>query len=119
MSNVNPNKAFGDAKKQKLQEALQILEDAARDTKDDFKTILKDRYSNLKDEFRELADDIGLDDQVERITKRASKFYKQSKQAARDSVATIDNSVRDNPWTYIASSLAAGFLVGFLVGRRD
>jgi len=93
----------------KITEALELLNEAAREKKDELKGLLNDRYSHIKQ-----AMSMG----TEQIIEKAKQFTEESKEKLVDVASEADKRVRQNPWPYIAGAAAASLIVGYLMGKR-
>ena len=90
----------------RIQEALELLNDAAKDRRAELMGMISDRYGSLRSAL------VGI---------RGSPPHRvrlSSWQCAADDVASsVDDCVRRNPWPYLVGS-GLGFLVlGLLLGR--
>ena len=104
------------ASAEKIEEALRILEEAAREEKDGLKTILADKYGNLKELF------MGAEQQlVDILAQTRSRAYSAA-QRARDyslaKVKDVDANAHNNPWPYVGGAAVIGLLAGYIFGRN-
>jgi len=100
---MNSNtKNISDARKAKIKEALQTLEDAAKDTSEEFTELLTDKYEGIKSAFTQLVDE----------TDGAST------KKIRETAKQIDSSIHENPWIYVGASAAIGLALGYILGKK-
>ncbi len=85
MTTLNHNK--------KLSQALQILNDAAREKKEE------------------------IQENIVKFRKTAQKAINQSGQKIKRAASDVDAQVHKNPWVYIGSVAAGAVLLGFLLGK--
>ncbi len=103
---------------EKITEALELLNQAAKEKKDDFIHLVSNKYLNIKEVF------MGSDfrQSVERIKKNASSAAIRAKEAGEEKVKEIatqvDQNVHNNPWPYIGAAAILGLFMGLLLGRR-
>ncbi len=78
----------------KIQEALDMLKQAAKDKKVELVEMLQDIYADVK--------------------KAEEKAVNRAKKAAHD----VDESIHSNPWPYIGGAALAGLILGFWMRRK-
>lgn len=86
----------------KLAEALELLNEAARDKRDEVKELLTDKYHHIKETMSK--------EGQEMLVKGQEKLY----EAVRDT----DLRAHKDPWPFIAGAAAVSLMVGYLMGRR-
>jgi ElaB/YqjD/DUF883 family membrane-anchored ribosome-binding protein len=98
----------------KIDDALRVLEDAAREKKDEVKRIVQSRYSGIKDLFS--TENLGrLGEPINRVKDALSK----SGRIAKRSVSTARYELEEHPMMFIAKVAAAALIVGYFLGRRS
>lgn len=80
--------------KQKFEEALSLLNEAAKEKKEDIQRLLSDRYSHIKDAVLSGSD-------------RATEVFEE-----------VDENVRKNPWAYIGGAALGALLLGYILGSQ-
>ncbi len=105
---------------EKIADALKLLEEAAREKKDELKSAMSDKYTHLKNAIVETEhtlakslSDAGMH-AVDAATHAKDVGVEKVREVARD----VDKSVHRNPWPYIAGTAAAGLLLGYFLGRN-
>lgn len=92
----------------RINEALELLNEVAKDKKAELQKMVTGKYSNLKSVLSGVAE--GLQHQ-------ARETYEQGKEKVKDLASEADESVHKNPWPYLGGT-ALGFLIlGFFLGR--
>lgn len=106
---------------EKLSEALRLLEEAAKQKKDDLKSVMADKYTNLKDFIVETEHSIAksLSDAGKHAVNAATHAKDVSVEKAQEIAHDVDKSVHRNPWPYIAGTAAIGVLLGYILGRNN
>jgi ElaB/YqjD/DUF883 family membrane-anchored ribosome-binding protein len=98
-------KSFDD---KRINEALELLNEVAREKKADLQEMVSEKYESLKSAFGGIA---------EKLQNEARETYEQGKEKMEEIVSTVSGSVHKNPWPYLGGT-ALGFLIlGFLFGR--
>lgn len=76
----------------KLDEALRLLNEAAREKKDEIQGLLSEKYGDIKD------------------------VLGQGGARAKEWTEDVEEKVRQNPWPYIGGVALGALFVGFLMG---
>ena len=100
--------------------ALKLLDEAAKQKKDELRTVMSDKYTNLRSLIME--DDSSLMKSLSDARKHAVEAAAHAKdvgvEKARELARDVDKSVHQNPWPYIAGSVVVGVLLGYILGRN-
>jgi ElaB/YqjD/DUF883 family membrane-anchored ribosome-binding protein len=92
----------------KIGEALELLNEVAKEKKADLQNMISEKYSNLQS---------ALGGAAARIEHAARETYARGKEMVTDIASKADDSVHENPWKYIGAT-AVGFLIlGIFLGR--
>lgn len=102
-----------------IAEALKLLEEAAKQKKDELKHLMSDKYTHLRDLIVDaegsLAKSLG---DAKRHAIEATVHAKDvGIEKAREIAHDVDKHVHQNPWPYLAGTAALGVLLGFVLGR--
>ena len=102
-----------------IAEALKLLEEAAKQKKDDLKSLMSDKYTHLRDLILETEGSFvkSLSEAKTHAVETASHAKDVGVEKAHEIATTVDKSVHQNPWPYIAGSAVFGLLLGGLLGR--
>ena len=92
----------------RINEALELLNAAARDQQAGLLAALENKYTDLSSVMRAFTN---------RMKHQATEKFEAGKQKVVDVATDINKSVHNNPWTYIGGVAAAGLVFGFLLGR--
>lgn len=92
----------------KINDALELLNEAAREKKLELQAAMEHKYTDLSSSFREFTD---------QVKSRAGEKLRAGKQKVVDVATDVDTSVHTHPWAYIGGASAAALMVGFLLGR--
>ncbi len=79
----------------KFEEALQLLNDAAREKKEDIQKLVGEKYEHLRE-----AIDTGRE--------RAVEVFEE-----------VDEQVKKNPWPYMGGVALGSLLLGFILGNQN
>jgi len=97
-----------DAKK--ISEALELLEEVAKDKKAELQSLVSEKYGSLKSVLGEVA---------EGLQKQGRETYQHGIEKVKDLASRSAESVRQHPWPYLGGT-AIGFLIlGFFLGRSS
>ncbi len=108
------------ASNEKISEALKLLEEAARDKKDELTNLMSNKYTCLKDVVSGAEHDIkeSLAIAKKRATDALAKAADIGGVKAKEVAQDVNESVHANPWHYIGGVALAALLIGFILGRN-
>ena len=106
--------------KSTLTKALETLETAAGNDKNQLMELLKGKYESLREVLIDGKD--GMAQAINNATQRAVEAATRAKEIAevkaKKIAATVDESVHTNPWACIGVAAAFGILVGYVLGKN-
>lgn len=98
----------------KLADALELLNEAAKDKKNEIQNLLNGKYEHVKDAFQEATEKSQKQfDQAKRMTE---EFIEEGSQKAKETVSEVEKNIRKNPWPYIGGIAVVTLLVGYILG---
>jgi len=105
---------------EKLAEALKLLEDAAKEKKNELQNMIQGKYSHLKEALIDKEEDIAhaLLNAKKQAMKAAAQASEIGTEKAREIAAEVDQQVRENPWPYIGGVAIGSLLIGYILGRN-
>ena len=98
----------------KINEALELLNEAAREKKDELRHLLSDKYSHIKETLTDMA--VTNQEILDRVKRNAELAYQEGEEKIKEALEDIDQEVRKNPWPYIGGAAAAALLLGYILG---
>lgn len=98
----------------KIDEALHLLNEAARDKKDELQHLLGEKYAHIKDALTEVA--MSNKDVLADVKRIAQERIDEGREKVEAVIADVDTQVRRNPWPYIGGAAAAALLIGYILG---
>ena len=103
-----------------ITEALKLLEEAAKQKKDELKAVMSDKYTNLKGLIMERESSImkSLATAKDQALQAALHAKDVGIEKAREIARDVDKNVHQNPWPFIAGTAAVGLLLGYILGRN-
>lgn len=109
-----------DPKSEKISEALKLLEEAAKEKKDELRGLVSDKYEHLKKALIETEHSAA--ESLSAAQKLAAEAIIRAKDVSTKKVkevaTSVDNSVHENPWVYIAGTGVVSLLLGYVLGRK-
>ena len=103
-------------KRNKIQDALDLLNDAAQEKKDEVYELIGDRYESLRELFETVLDR-GQDVAVH-AQKRIYKNLHEEEKKIRHAAVQWDKKVRQEPWKYLGGVAVGSLIFGLLLGRK-
>jgi len=99
--------------------ALKLLEEAAKQKKDELRTIMSDKYTNLRSLILENESSLmeSLTTAKDHVLDAATDVKDAGVEKAREIARDVDKGVHQNPWPYIAGSAMVSVLLGYILGR--
>jgi len=99
----------------KIREALDLLQQAAKTEKDHLKSVVSDGYSDLKNVLGEAR--TGMAERVRVQRERLAEVKDHGVERARQTADHVDQYVHEQPWKVLGLATAAALLLGYLMGR--
>ena len=107
--NSNSNKKF--------EEALQLLNDAAKEKKDEIQNLLGDKYSDIRHIIEQAASKQSKN--LRRAQRVAGEWIDENEEKFREAAEDLDESIHENPWPYIGGTAIGALLLGFILGSSS
>lgn len=98
----------------KIDEALQLLNEAAKEKKDELRHLLTDKYASIKETLTEVA--LNNREVLDRAKRIAIERFEEGQEKVTEAVGELDREVKKNPWPYIGGAAAAALLIGYAMG---
>lgn len=100
----------------RITEALELLNETAREKKDELKGLLTDKYSHIKQVM------VAGTEQGKQALDRAKHLTQDAIAEGEDKIKEVvseaDKRVRTDPWLYITGAAAFSLLLGYLMGSK-
>jgi ElaB/YqjD/DUF883 family membrane-anchored ribosome-binding protein len=102
---------------EKISEALKLLEEAAKEKKDDIKALINDKYQGLKEVLAGAGDNMA--EMKKKAIETAKKAGEYTWDKSKDAAAAVDDNVRKYPWYYIGGVAVSALLLGYILGKKN
>ncbi len=103
-------------KKDKIHEALELLNEAAKEKKDEVYDVINAKYEHLREMFAGALEN--SQSVAEDAKKKLSKTLSAEEKKLRQIAAQCDKEVRKEPWTYIGGVALGALCLGLFLGRK-
>jgi ElaB/YqjD/DUF883 family membrane-anchored ribosome-binding protein len=100
--------------------ALKLLEEAAKQSREELRTAMSEKYTHLKTLILESEGNmlksltIAKDRAVEAVTDAKAASVEKAREIAHD----VDTRVHRNPWPYIAAAAVVGLMLGCILSHQ-
>ena len=102
---------------QKINEALELLNEAAHGQKDELSSLLTDKFSDLKTTILDLEERAG--DSAKEGMDRLRSLREAAAEQTRTTAGQVDRKVHEDPWKTLGWTVVGAFAIGLLLGRKD
>jgi ElaB/YqjD/DUF883 family membrane-anchored ribosome-binding protein len=93
----------------KINEALDLLNELAKEKKAELRGMVSEKYSHLKS---------ALEGASGRAGEEARDTFTHGEETVKEFVSAIDESVHKNPWAYLGGTALGFLIIGHLLARR-
>lgn len=104
-----------------IEEALRLLDDAAREQREELKGLLKGNFDSLKCAVSE-DDALPIKERLVAARKRAAEVAANLKELsgekAKEVACAVNENAHQNPWLYVGGAAVGGLLLGYILGNR-
>lgn len=101
---------------QEINDALDVLNEAARDDGAELEEIIRGKYEELKEMFAAM--ELQAGEKAQRGMDRMMDKCREAGDMLKQHAQWADEKVRERPWESIGFAAAAAFGIGYLVGRK-
>ncbi len=105
---------------EKISEALALLEEAAKDKRDEVRNLITGKYENLRGAVVQAEHTAA--EVLTAAQKRAVEAILHAKEVGQEKVkhaaTVVDDQVHATPWPFIGGAALTALLVGYILGRR-
>jgi ElaB/YqjD/DUF883 family membrane-anchored ribosome-binding protein len=102
---------------QKIHEALTLLNEVAKEKKENVRDLLGDKYQALKEAVGEVKEEAS--GKAHEGVERLEELKETVTDRARSTAERVDRKVHEDPWKMLGFPIIGAFAVGFLLGRKD
>ena len=105
---------------ERLTDALKLLEETAKEKKEELTTLVSDKYSNLKETLSGSTHNVAekLGDVKVKAADAATRAREAGSEKAKEVAKTLDENVHRNPWPYVGGTAVVALLLGYILGRK-
>lgn len=101
----------------KFEEALQLLNEAAREKRDEIQGLLGDKYTHIRGVIEDAT--VKGRKNFRRVKQTAEDFLEEGADSLKEVAGDLDDKVHENPWGYIAGVAVGALLLGFIFGSSS
>ena len=100
----------------KITEAFELLNEAAKDKRQEMKELMTDRYSHIRQAFLEGSSQ--GKQLLEKAQHVAQEAIDEGRETVKKTAKEVDKNVRENPWPYVGSAALVSLVLGYLMGSN-
>lgn len=101
----------------KFEEALHLLNEAAREKKEEIQNLMNDRYTEIRDVLNDTAKKGRRE--YRKVKETAEDWVGENGENLREVVSDLDERVHENPWAYLGGVAVGALLLGFILGSSS
>jgi ElaB/YqjD/DUF883 family membrane-anchored ribosome-binding protein len=102
---------------QKITDALEVLNEAAREQADELGSLCARKYKDLHKAVGAVEHDVA--DSVRHGRERLAALRHAAADEVKSTAKTVDRKAHESPWVAMAPAVVAALAIGFLVGRKQ
>lgn len=104
---------------EKISAALQLLSEAAKEKKDDIRTMISEKYVNLKEIVGGAGTTLSDSWQMtkSKVMEAAAGAKAVSSEKIQNVAKTVDDNVHRSPWPYLGGVAVSALMMGYFMGR--
>ena len=110
-------RAHNHMRRSKIQDALDLLNDAAQEKKDEVYELIGDKYDSLRGLFEAVLDN--GQEVTTHVQKRISKGLHEEEKKIRQATTKWDKKIHREPWKYLGGVALGSLIIGFFLGRKN
>ncbi len=99
----------------KLTEALELLNEAAREKKEEIQKLIGDRYSDIQDAMQDVA--VQGRRNFKKAKRMAEDAVEEGQEKVESTIKDVNKDVHKNPWAYVGGAALGALLFGFILGN--
>ncbi|MDK2857637.1 MAG: hypothetical protein PWQ29_1299 [Verrucomicrobiota bacterium] len=100
----------------KISEALELLNEAAREQKNEFSGLIADKYDDLKKAMMSVESEIEA--KALRGVRKMQEVSQEASAGIKHVAENVDKKAHEDPWKTFSWVIAGAFIVGFLLGNK-
>ena len=101
----------------KFEEALHLLNEAAKEKKDEIQNLLGDKYTDIRRIIEQTA--AKQKQNIKLASRVAGEWMEDSGEKLREVASEVDDRVHENPWPYLGGVAIGALLLGFILGSSS
>lgn len=107
---------FATVEKDRIMEALEILDDVAKEKRDEIRDLIQKDFRHIRRAVSDLEEPAR--DLRDRLNEYARELRHSGGEQARDVARRIDREVHSHPWAYMTGLGVSSLVLGFVLGRK-
>jgi len=105
--------------KEKLAEALDLINKAAKEKKDEIGELISEKYHDLKESLLGSEVKHSFDSAKRSAAEAAAKAKDIGEEKVKELATQVDKNVHSNPWPFLAGSALFSLMLGYILGKKN
>ena len=105
--------------KEKIAEALDLINEAAKDKKDEIREMMSEKYHGLKEVLLGSEIKHSFDSAKKSAAEAAAKAKDIGEEKVKEFATQVDQNVHSSPWQFIGGAALFSLLLGYILGRKN
>jgi ElaB/YqjD/DUF883 family membrane-anchored ribosome-binding protein len=101
---------------EKIAAALELLNEAARDQREDIREMINERYALVRELLE--GDNSSMKNKYAQARLRAGELAATVKQNSGERIKEVNQKVHESPWAFIGGVAVSAILLGYLFGHK-
>lgn len=107
--------------KDKIHEALALVEEATKDTAVELWQLIKDKYPTLQERMVENVGNVkgSFGNVTTGAKEKVARFREVGGEKVKHAATQVDDNIHHHPWAYLGGIAVSSLLLGYILGKKS